>query len=240
MASGDAQDAGPSLPRHVAIIMDGNGRWAKARGRPRLDGHRAGTDNLRRVLKAFTARGVEYLTIYAFSTENWSRPETEVTGLWQLLRLVIRRERDDLHRNGVRLLHVGRRDRLSAELLREIDDAVALTRDNRRITLAVALDYGGRAEIVEAMRRLTRAGVPPEEITEDAIARHLYTASLPDPDLVVRTAGEMRLSNFLVWQAAYAEYYSTPACWPDFDEAEIDRALAAYAGRVRKFGGVVA
>ncbi len=226
-------------PRHVAIIMDGNGRWARERGLPRLGGHKAGTANIRNVIRAFADHGVQYLTIYAFSTENWSRPDTEVKGLWHILSQVIRRERDELHKNGVRLLHIGRRDRLSPRLVKAIDQAVELTRYNTRITLSVALDYGGRAEIAEAVRRMLATGLRPDQVTEEAIARHLYTAGVPDPDLVIRTAGEMRMSNFLIWQSAYAEYYSTTVYWPDFNQAEVERALQAYARRERKFGGVV-
>ena len=226
-------------PTHVAIIMDGNGRWARERGLPRLGGHRAGTDNIRRVIETFADYGVKYLTIYAFSTENWSRPPQEVQGLWQLLSQVVRRELDSLHRNGVRLLHIGRRDRLAPRLLKAIDDAVERTKDNTGLTLSVALDYGGRAEIVHAVRRMMQDGLKSEEINEDTLSRYLYTASIPDPDLVIRTAGEMRMSNFLTWQTAYAEYYTTPAYWPDFDQEEIERALKAYGQRERRFGGIV-
>ena len=228
-----------SCPTHVAIIMDGNGRWARERGLPRLGGHRAGTENIRRVIQAFADYGVKYLTIYAFSTENWSRPPQEVQGLWQLLSQVVRRELDSLHRNGVRLLHIGRRDRLAPRLLKAFDDAVERTKDNTGITLSVALDYGGRAEIVHAVRRMMQDGLKSEEITENTLSGYLYTASIPDPDLVIRTAGEMRLSNFLTWQSAYAEYYTIPAYWPDFDQEEIERALRAYSQRERRFGGIV-
>lgn len=230
--------ADAARPRHVAIIMDGNGRWAKERGLPRLAGHREGTKNLRRVVRAFAEREIAWVTLYAFSTENWSRPPDEVRGLWQLLGLVIRTETADLHKQGVRLVHIGRSDRLAPRLRQEIERAVALTRENRRLTLCVALDYGGRAEIVEAVRRIVASGAASEQVDEAMLSQAMFTAGMPDPDLVIRTAGEMRLSNFLLWQAAYAEYYSTPVCWPDFNEAEIDRALAAYAGRRRRFGGL--
>jgi undecaprenyl diphosphate synthase len=227
-----------AAPEHVAIIMDGNGRWAKERRLPRLGGHQAGTNNLLRVVREFADHGVKFLTIYAFSTENWSRPKEEVQGLWRLLNTVIQRHRDELHRNGVKLLHLGRRDRLSSELLKSIDDATELTKDNSVITLCVALDYGGRAEIVQAVKRLMAEAVPPEEVTEEILSQRLYTAGIPDPDLVIRTAGEMRMSNFLTWQSAYAEYYTTSKYWPDFDEAEIGRALSAYSRRERRFGGI--
>ncbi|MSQ26477.1 MAG: di-trans,poly-cis-decaprenylcistransferase [Dehalococcoidia bacterium] len=230
--------ADSALPRHVAIIMDGNGRWAKERGLPRLAGHREGTKNLRRVVRAFAERKIPWVTLYAFSTENWSRPPEEVRGLWQLLGQVIRTETEDLHKQGVRLVHIGRSDRLAPRLRQEINRAVALTRENRRLTLCVALDYGGRAEIVEAVRRIVASGTAAEQVDEAMLSQAMFTAGMPDPDLVVRTAGEMRLSNFLLWQAAYAEYYATPVCWPDFNEPEIDRALAAYAQRRRRFGGV--
>ena len=234
-----AKDGTGLIPRHVAIIMDGNGRWAQERGMPRLAGHRAGTKNIRRVLKAFDALGVRYVTIYAFSTENWSRPPDEVKGLWRLLGQVIGRESRALHKNNVRIKHIGRMDRLPQRLQSAIDDALELTKGNTGITLTVALDYGGRAELVEAVRKLMAAGLKASEVTEEAIARHLHTGGTPDPDLIIRTGGEMRLSNFLIWQSAYAEYYSSPICWPDFDEAEAARAVEAYGRRQRKFGGLL-
>ena len=203
------------VPRHIAVIMDGNGRWARARGLPRLAGHRAGTDNIRRVLEAAVEFGIQILTIYAFSTENWQRPADEVSGLMTLMHEVINRETRNLHRNGVRVRHVGRTEGVAADFLQSIREAVALTQDNTRITLNVAFNYGGRAEIVDATRRILAAGLTPEELTEDVFARYLYSAGQPDPDLIIRTGGEMRLSNFLVWQAAYSEYYSTPTYWPD-------------------------
>jgi undecaprenyl diphosphate synthase len=218
--------------------MDGNGRWAAERGLSRQAGHRAGTENIRRLIEAFAERGIEYLTLYAFSTENWARPRREVSTLIRLLSRVLQRELGALHENGVRLLHIGSLAPLTAELQRKICDAIELTKDNKRMTVCLAFNYGGRAEIVEAARRIVREGIPASEITEDVIAAHLDTRGIPDPDLIIRTAGEMRLSNFLLWQAAYAEYYSTPTYWPDFDEAEIDRALAAYASRERRFGGL--
>ena len=226
------------LPRHVAVIMDGNGRWAKARGLSRQAGHRAGTENIRRVIEHFAERGVRYLTLYAFSTENWLRPAAEVNALMRLLGRVLDRELKALHENGVRLVHVGCLDPLSSDLQRRVRDAIELTKDNERLTLCLAFNYGGRAEIVEAVRRIVASGVAPDQVTEHLFASYLSTSGLPDPDLVVRTAGEMRLSNFLIWQSAYAEYYATDAFWPDFDEAEVDRALEAYAGRSRRFGGL--
>jgi undecaprenyl diphosphate synthase len=224
------------VPRHVAIIMDGNGRWARQRGLPRLAGHRAGTENLRRVIQRFGDYGVQYLTLFAFSTENWSRPRSEVDGLMRILGRVIRRELGHLHENGIRLLHLGRLEGLPPRLRRQVEEAMELTRHNRRMTLAIAFNYGGRAEIVDAVRRIVAAGVRPEEVDEALVARYLYTAELPDPDLIIRTGGEMRLSNFLLWQGAYAEFYSTPVYWPDFGEEDIDQALLAYSQRQRRFG----
>jgi undecaprenyl diphosphate synthase len=224
------------VPNHVAIIMDGNGRWARQRGLPRLAGHRAGTENLRRVIQRFGDYGVRYLTLFAFSTENWSRPRSEVDGLMRILGRVIRRELQHLHENGIRLLHLGRLEGLPPHLRRQVEEAMALTRHNRRMTLAIAFNYGGRAEIVDAVRRIVASGIPAEEVDEALVARFLYTAELPDPDLIIRTGGEMRLSNFLLWQGAYAEFYSTPVYWPDFGEEDIDQALLAYSQRQRRFG----
>jgi len=225
-----------NLPLHIGIIMDGNGRWAKARGLPRLFGHRAGAENIHRIVEACADIGVKVLTVYAFSTENWGRPREEVEGLMRLLQETLDREVPQMHEKGVRLWHSGDLSRLSPEMQQAISDALELTRENDRIILNVALNYGGRAEIVEAVRKIIREGVRPEDVTEEMISAHLYTAGLPDPDLIIRTAGEMRLSNFLIWQAAYAEYYSTPVLWPDFDRAELEKALDAYAHRERRFG----
>ena len=224
------------IPRHVAIIMDGNGRWARARGLPRLAGHQAGTENVRRIVESFCDAGVEYLTLYAFSTENWGRPAAEVNGLMEILADAIDREAQILHQNGVQILHLGNLADIRPDLRLAIRRAVDLTRANTRMTLAVAFNYGGRADIVQAVQQLVRAGTPADEIDEAAIGRHLYTATLPDPDLIIRTAGEMRLSNFLIWQAAYSEYYSTPVFWPDFGAADVADALRAYAQRQRRFG----
>ncbi len=226
------------VPRHLAIVMDGNGRWARARGWPRLAGHRAGTDNIRRVLTAATDFGVQVLTLYAFSTENWGRPPDEVNGLMSLLGEVIQRELDDLNRNGVCIRHCGRTDGISPWLQAQIRQAVETTRNNTRIVLNVAFNYGGRREILDAMCRVLELGHRPDEITEELLSAHLYTAGLPDPDLIVRTGGEYRLSNFLLWQSAYAEYYATPTFWPDFDEKELAAAFEAYSARERRFGKV--
>jgi undecaprenyl diphosphate synthase len=224
-------------PRHVALIMDGNGRWAQERGLSKQAGYRAGTENLRNLLQVFTERGVKYVTLFAFSTENWKRPKREINPLLRLIGRVIDRELTALHENGVRLVQIGSLDPLSDDLRHRILKAIELTKNNDRLTVCVAFNYGARAEIVEAARRLIRDGTSPDDLTEDVFEGYLGTAGLPDPDLVIRTAGEMRLSNFLLWQAAYAEFYATPVYWPDFDEVEIDRALEAYSQRVRRFGG---
>jgi len=219
--------------------MDGNGRWAQSRGLPRLMGHRQGVENIRRILNACVDFGVKYLTIYAFSTENWDRPLDEVRGLMTILEQTIQRETPELNRNGVRIRHIGRMDGLSAKLQKLIKDAVDLTANNDRLILNVAFNYGGRAEIVDAVKQIIKDGVPAEKVDEELITRYLYTQGTPDPDLVVRTAGEMRLSNYLIWQSAYAEYYSTQTYWPDFDKDELYRALLAYSGRERRFGKVL-
>jgi undecaprenyl diphosphate synthase len=224
------------VPQHIGIILDGNGRWARARGLPRLAGHRAGVENLRRVLRATVEFGIPVLTVYAFSTENWGRPEAEVHGLFSLLDRVLEREVAEMHREGVRINHIGRSERIPAGLMRKIRDAVELTSANDRLVLNVAFNYGGRAEIVDAIREIVALGVSPAEIDEALVSDHLYTRGLPDPDLIIRTSGEMRVSNFLVWQGAYAEYYVTPTTWPDFDREELYEALLSYAQRERRMG----
>jgi undecaprenyl diphosphate synthase len=229
----------PSVPHHVGIIMDGNGRWAQQRGRPRLVGHQAGVDNIRRILESSVEYGIKVLTIYAFSTENWHRPPEEVTGLMMLLSLTIRRQLNELHKNGVQIRHSGRMAGIDPELQKQIRHALEVTQHNNRIILNVAFNYGGRAEILDAVRSALADGVAPEELTEELFSRYLYTADLPDPDLIIRTGGEWRLSNFLIWQAAYAEYYATPTYWPDFDEKELYKALEEYNARERRFGRVL-
>ena len=225
-------------PRHMAIIMDGNGRWARERGLARSAGHRAGTENIRRVLQSIADGGVKYLTLFAFSTENWERPDEEIDALIGLLAEVLRREVGPLHEQGVRLRHIGRLDRLQRHLQEAIEASVELTKNNDALTLSLAYDYGGRAEIVDAVRAILADRRRSEEITEETFDRYLYTWGLPDVDLVVRTAGEMRLSNFLLWQAHYAEYYTTEAYWPDFDDKEVERALESYALRKRRYGRI--
>jgi undecaprenyl diphosphate synthase len=226
------------VPNHVGIIMDGNGRWARARNLPRMAGHKAGTENIRRVLRSATEFGIKVLTIYAFSTENWGRPPDEVAGLMSLLGEVIRRETKDLHANGVCIRHSGRLEGIAPRLAAQIQEAVSLTCHNQRIILNVAFNYGGRAEIIDAIKAMMRDGRQPDEVTEELISQYLYTGGLPNPDLIIRTGGEWRLSNFLIWQAAYAEYYATPTFWPDFDEAELARALETFSQRERRFGKV--
>lgn len=235
---GSTQQPPVSVPRHVAVIMDGNGRWARERGLSRLQGHRAGTENIRRVIRSFANHGVQYLTLYAFSTENWSRPPAEVRGLLRLLGEVIDREMDNLHRDGVKLNHLGTLEGLSSRLQKRVIDAMELTRNNTAITLSLAFNYGGRQEILMAVKKLLAQGISPEAVDEAIFSQSLYTSELPDPDLIIRTAGELRLSNFLLWQSAYSEYYFTPTYWPDFDEAEVERALRAYTQRQRRFGGL--
>jgi undecaprenyl diphosphate synthase len=226
------------IPQHVAIIMDGNGRWALQRGLPRLAGHKAGTENLRRVIRSTVEFGVKYLTIYAFSTENWGRPPEEVKGLMYILEDVIDRELNELHKEGVQLRHIGRLERLSPRLQEKVLDAIDVTKNNDRLILNIAFNYGGRDEIVQAIQRMMKDGVPPENVTDELVSQYLYTAGVPDPDLIIRTSGELRVSNFLIWQAAYSEWYITPTYWPDFDKDEYRRALEAFAHRGRRYGKV--
>ena len=224
------------IPTHIAIIMDGNGRWAKARGLPRLAGHRAGTENLRRILNACVEFNVKILTIWAFSTENWRRPQEEVRGLMDILEQVIDRELNELHKNGVRLRHIGRLEGIAPHLQTKVRHAIELTRDNARLTLNVAFNYGGKAEILDAVKHIIADGIRPDDVDENLFARYLYTTSLPDPDMIIRTGNESRISNFMLWQGAYSEYYFTPVLWPDFDKDELRKALEDYARRERRFG----
>ncbi|MCI0856183.1 MAG: di-trans,poly-cis-decaprenylcistransferase [Chloroflexi bacterium] len=226
------------LPQHVAIIMDGNGRWAQQNNVSRQAGHRAGAENIRRVIETFAMYEVPVLTLFAFSTENWVRPRREVNALIRLIGHFIDRELQQLHENGVRLHHMGSLDPLSADLRNRVEEAMELTKDNDRITVNVAFNYGGRMEILEAVRHIIEDGVPADRIDEELFATYLDTDGLPDTDLVIRTAGEQRLSNFLLWQTAYAEYYTTPVYWPDFNVDEIERALIEFSHRQRRFGGV--
>jgi len=225
------------IPTHVAIIMDGNARWAGRRHLSRLEGHRIGTENIRRIVETFARYKVKYLTLYAFSTENWKRPKTEVWGLMQILSRVIKSETKALHEKGVKLRHLGRLNKLSEKMQKQIQEAIALTENNTRMTLSIAFDYGGRSEIVDAVKSIVAEGLPAAVIDEDLLSRRLYSDGLPEPDLIIRTGGEMRLSNFLLWQSAYSELYFTPVPWPEFDEEEVRKALLAYSKRERRFGG---
>jgi len=220
------------------MIMDGNGRWALARGLPRMAGHKAGTENLRRVIRAAVEFDIKYLTVYAFSTENWGRPPEEVRGLLNILEDVIDRELNELHQEGVQLHHLGRLEKLAPSLQEKVLDAVALTKNNDRLILNIAFNYGGRDEIVQAIQRIIKDGVEPDKVTDELVGRYLYTPGVPDPDLIIRTSGELRGSNFLIWQAAYSEWYFTPTYWPDFDKEEFRRALEIYSQRDRRYGGV--
>ena len=223
-------------PRHVAIIMDGNRRWARNHRLSEIEGHAAGVESVRAILKHAVRRGIPYLTIYAFSRENWARSDEEVAGLFGLLSAAIQDETPELRRQGVRVALLGRLEELPDETRASIEAALHDTADGDRLVLNVAFNYGGRTELVDAFRRLARTGISPEEVDEHAIAGSLYTAGIPDPDLVIRTGGEQRLSNFLIWQSAYAEFYSTDVLWPDFDPDAFDEALLEYARRSRRFG----
>ncbi|MDE2939340.1 MAG: polyprenyl diphosphate synthase [Chloroflexota bacterium] len=227
------------VPRHVAIIMDGNGRWAEQRGLPRLAGHREGVNAIPKVVDALAQRGVQFLTIYAFSTENWARPTPEVEGIIQLLHETLQRETDRFNQKNVRVVHIGNADRLSTEIRDAVERIQDETGANTGLVLNVAFDYGGRQEILAAVKALIREGVSPEAVTEEVFGSRLFTAHSPDPDLIIRTGGELRISNFLLWQSAYSEYFHTPVLWPDLDEAELDRALASYGNRQRRFGNVI-
>ncbi len=235
------ENGGAAIPRHVAIIMDGNGRWAKARGLPRNLGHRKGVDAVREVVKACPDLGVEYLTLYAFSTENWKRPASEVSGLMDLLRIFIRSELEQLRRNGVRVRVIGNRDKLPADIVKLVEEAEAKTLGNSRLTLIIALSYGSHDELAQAARRLAEAAlrgeIKPEQIDASMIECNLLTAGIPDPDLLIRTSGEQRLSNFMLWQAAYSELVFTDTLWPDFGRAELAEAVAEYGRRERRYGG---
>ncbi|MFC1937245.1 polyprenyl diphosphate synthase [Chloroflexota bacterium] len=226
------------LPDHVAIVPDGNGRWAETRGLSRMEGHQAGTETMWRIIKYLNEYPIKYITLYGFSTENWSRPLKEVNGLFKILEKFIKEKTLEVHKRGIRLRHLGRLWELPKTLQEVMTNAVELTKNNDRVHLSVAFNYGGRAEIVDAVKCLLAEGTAPEKVDEEFFNRYLYTADLPDVDLVIRTADELRLSNFLIWQAAYSEYYFTKVLWPDFDKEDIDNALLAYSRRQRRFGGL--
>jgi|TARA_Y100000814_G_scaffold290639_1_gene265579 undecaprenyl diphosphate synthase len=224
------------IPNHVAIIMDGNGRWAKSKGKSRIFGHQAGTNNIRNIIEVFASLNVKYLTLFAFSTENWNRPNKEVSWLLELMFKTISKELSDLNANGVKIQHIGRLDRISSKLKKAIENGIELTKNNSRIVVNVAFDYGGRYEIIDAVKRIRLDNISPENITEQLFNKYLYTKDTPYPDLIIRTAGEMRISNFLLWQSAYSEYYYTDVLWPDFGRIEIEKSIKAYSERVRRFG----
>jgi len=226
------------LPNHIAIIMDGNGRWAQQRGLPRLEGHCAGVESLRSVIECLSEYQIKYVTLYGLSTENWKRPEDEIIGLLHLLEEIMDKETVELHKRGIRLRHLGRLDELSPDLEQAVTRVIELTKNNTGMTLSFAFNYGGRSEILDAVRHLIAEGIPSQKIDEKLFNSYLYTAGLPDVDLVIRTGGELRISNFLMWQAAYSEYYFTEVLWPDFDKQEVEEALQSYSQRRRRFGGL--
>ncbi len=224
------------IPRHIAIIMDGNGRWANSRGLPRLAGHKAGTENIRKIIKACVELGIGYLTIYAFSTENWGRPEDEVTGLMKIFDEVFNRELKELHKQGARLIHIGKLDGINKSMKEKIQNGEEFTKGNTKLVLNVAFNYGGRDEILNAIQQIIKEGVKAEEVTEEMIGSYLYTSDSPDPDLVIRTSGVQRSSNFLLWQSAYSEWYYPDILWPDFGREALFEAVHEYAKRERRFG----
>ncbi|MHC1772593.1 MAG: isoprenyl transferase [Flexilinea sp.] len=226
------------IPRHIAIIMDGNGRWAKKRGLPRLAGHRQGTENLRRVIKACVEFGIKYLTIYAFSTENWGRPEDEVRGLNQIFNDAFANEFEELNQQGVRILHIGQREGIGSDMMSKIDNAVEKSKTNDRLILSVALNYGSRNEIMQAVKKIVADKTPEDQVTEELITRNLFTADTPEPDLVIRTSGEQRLSNFLLWQSAYSEWVFPDVLWPDYGREELIKSIQEFAKRDRRFGKI--
>lgn len=226
------------VPAHVAIIMDGNGRWAKSRGLPRLAGHRAGTKNLRPIIRAAADAGIKHITFYAFSTENWNRPEDEISGLMALLAEFLETELQELHKEGARLLHIGHLEGLAPSLRKKVQDAIELTKNNTRIDVILAFNYGGRDEIISAVRKLIEAGTPAEAVNLETMSAAMFTAGTPDPDIVIRTSGEKRTSNFLTWQTVYSEWFFPEIFWPDFSEADLYKILAEYTKRDRRFGGL--
>jgi undecaprenyl diphosphate synthase len=226
------------LPKHIAFIMDGNGRWAEQQGLPRLEGHRAGIESTRTVIRCLNEYRIKYVTLYSFSTENWNRPQDEVSGLLKILEESIEKESLELHQRGIKIRHLGRLQRLPKELKLAIKWAVELTKNNTKMTLSLAFDYGGRLEILDAVGKIIAKGIPPKDIDEKLFSGYLYTAGLPDVDLVIRTGGNLRISNFLLWQSAYSEYYFTEVLWPDFGAQEVEKALMSYSQRQRRFGSL--
>ena len=226
------------LPLHVAFIMDGNGRWAERRGLPRLEGHQNGVKNVRPIIQHLNDKGIKYVTLYAFSTENWNRPDDEVDGLFTILENVISKEALELHKKGAKIRHIGRLSSISQKLKESITDAIKLTENNNGINVGFAFNYGGRSEILDAIKNIVNNDIDVEGLTEKEFHQYLYTGDYPDVDLVIRTGGEIRTSNFLIWQSAYSEYYFTPVLWPDFNEVELEKALRNYSQRQRRFGGL--
>ncbi|MDD2522339.1 MAG: polyprenyl diphosphate synthase [Anaerolineaceae bacterium] len=226
------------VPAHVAIIMDGNGRWAKERGLPRLAGHRAGTKNLRRIIRAAADAGVKHITFYAFSTENWNRPEDEIKGLMALLAEFLETQLRELHEEGARLIHIGHLDGLAPSLRKKVEDAIELTRNNERIDVILAFNYGGRDEIVSAIKKLINSGVSADQVDTKMVSDAMFTAGIPDPDIVIRTSGEKRTSNFLTWQTVYSEWFFPEVYWPDFSGEDLLKILAEFSKRDRRFGGL--
>ena len=229
---------GANVPVHVAFIMDGNGRWAQRQGLPRLAGHEVGVKCIQGVLETLEPMGVKFITLYAFSTENWDRPQEEVDGIMDIFSEAVDSQTKELHEKNVRIVHVGRVENLGPDLRESVVEAQRLTSENTGITLNIAFDYGGRAEILEAVRRIIREGLNPDVIDEELFSRYLFTAHSPDPDLIIRTGGEQRISNFLLWQSAYSEYYSTPTLWPDLDATELAQVLESFSNRRRRYGGL--
>ena len=227
-----------NIPYHVAIIMDGNGRWAVERGLPRAEGHKAGVSNLESIIIAFRNQGVKYLTFYTFSTENWLRPEEEVRALIQLLADSLKANISSLVAEGIRLNHLGRRDRLPSDLIKTLDSTIKATNKNTSITVSIAFDYGGRDEIIYSIQQLASQGADLLNLSEEQISDNLFTNNIPDPDLIIRTGGDMRLSNFLIWQSAYSEFYATDTLWPDFNPEDVNKALEEYSHRERRFGKI--
>jgi undecaprenyl diphosphate synthase len=228
------------LPKHVAIIMDGNGRWAAKRGLPRVAGHEHGTDNIRRITFAAGEIGIRHLTLWAFSTENWRRPAAEIQGIMRILGEAIERETEELHKQGAQLRHIGSLDGLDPSLRQSVLGAIELTKNNTKLVLTLAFNYGGRQEMVHAIQEIVRSGITADQIDEDVVAHHLYTRDIPDPDLIIRTSGEVRMSNFLIWQAAYAELYFSPVLWPDFGPDHLRAAALDFSHRERRFGHISA
>jgi len=226
------------FPNHIAIIVDGNGRWAEQRGLPRFEGYLAGLESVRSTIRCLNQYQIKYVTLYGFSAENWNRPQDEVMSLFHLLEEIVDKEALELHKQGIKIRHLGRLEELPQGLQQAINRAIELTKNNTGMTLSLAFNYGGRTEILDAVRAIIAEGISPQSIDEKLFNNYLYTAGLPDVDLIIRTGGELRISNFLIWQATYSEYYFTDVLWPDFDEKEIEKALLSYSQRQRRFGGL--